>query len=455
MRRREFLASLAAPAFAAAQASPPNIVFIYADDLGWGDLGCYGHPTIRTPNLDRMAAEGARFTQFYSAAPLCSPSRAALLTGRTAGRTGIHFVLFPDSEGGLAASETTIAGVLRSRGYATHITGKWHLGHLPQYLPTRHGFDSYFGIPYSNDMSLKTNTVYDEINKHVGRTRQPGVLERYRTLPGLPLMRDEKVAETEPDQTQLTPRYTADAIAFIRKQAAAKKPFFLYFPHTFPHVPLAASPLFKGRSKRGLYGDAVEEIDWSVGEILRTLAELKLEQNTLVMFSSDNGGAINLGEHGGSNGALRDGKATTWEGGLREPFLARWKGRIAPGRVCNEVASTLDIFPTLARVAGAAPPKDRPLDGADLAPLLWEGKTRRQPDLFFYNGGRLRAMRRGPWKLHIVSGPKQPERLQLFQVETDIAERFDVAAAHPDIVTRMHEAMRAYEASFAPAPVQK
>lgn len=452
MQRREFLFTLAAPAVA--QRRPlPNIVMIYADDLGSGDLGCYGNPTIRTPNLDRMAAEGARFTQFYSAAPLCSPSRAALLTGRYPARSGINFVLFPDSTGGLPASERTIPELLKTRGYSTGMVGKWHLGHLPRYLPTRHGFDSYFGIPYSNDMSLATNAVYDEINRELGRTRQPAVRERYRTLPGIPLMRDENVIESEPDQAQLTPRYTAEANAFLRKSAAAKKPFFLYFAHTFPHVPLYASERFRGRSRRGLYGDAVEELDWSVGEVMKTLAELGIEENTLVMFSSDNGGAVQLGRHGGSNGALREGKATTWEGGVREPFLARWKGRIQPGQVFQDVASTLDILPTVARLAGAEAPKDVTLDGADLAPLLWEGKSRPQPDLFYYHAGRVRALRRGPWKLHLT-GP-QMDKAGLYQVETDIAERFDMAAAHPDIAAQLQEAIRRHQASYQPGPEQK
>jgi arylsulfatase A-like enzyme len=431
----------------------PNIVMIYADDLGSADLGCYGNPSIRTPNLDRLAAEGIRFTQFYSAAPLCSPSRAALLTGRYPVRSGINFVLFPDSKGGLPESETTIAEVLRTRGYATHITGKWHLGHLPQYLPTRHGFDSYFGIPYSNDMSLQTNVVYDEISKQFGRGRNPAVMDRYRNLPGIPLMKDEAVIETEPDQTQITPRYTADATGFIRRSAAAGKPFFLYFAHTFPHVPLFASERFRGKSRRGLYGDAVEELDWSVGEVMKTLAALKLEENTLVMFSSDNGGAVALGEHGGSNGALREGKATTWEGGYREPFIARWKGRIRPAQVSNEVASTLDILPTAAALSGAKLPQ-APLDGHDLAPLLWQGKGRPQRDFFYYHAGELRGMRRGPWKLHITN-PKEPEKAGLYNVETDIAERFDVAAAHADLIAQMRDAMSTHQASFTPAETQR
>lgn len=449
MRRRDFFLSLAAPALAQPR-TQPNIIVIYADDLGSGDLGCYGNPTIRTPHLDRMAADGMRFTQFYSAAPLCSPSRAALMTGRYPVRSGINFVLFPDSKGGLPATELTMAEMLRQRGYATQIVGKWHLGHLPQFLPTRHGFDHYFGIPFSNDMSLATNVVYDEINKQFHRTRPSTTLERYKTLPGIPLMRDENVIESEPDQTQLTPRYTAEAANFIRKSAAAKKPFFLYFAHTFPHVPLFASTRFRGKSKRGLYGDAVEELDWSVGEVLSLLAELKIEENTLVLFSSDNGGAVGLGEHGGSNGALREGKATTWEGGMREPFLAKWKGRIKPGQVSTAVASTLDVFPTLAHLTGGLPKENPKLDGADLAPLLWGDGTRPQRDFFYYNAGRLRAIRRGPWKLH-----QNGQNWELYNVETDIAERFNVAASHVDIVTQLKDAIAAQEASFTPAETQR
>ncbi|MBM3766093.1 MAG: arylsulfatase, partial [Acidobacteria bacterium] len=276
MTRRNFLAALATPA-AAQPPKLPNIVLIYADDLGSGDLGCYGHPLIRTPHLDRMAAEGIRFTQFYSAAPLCSPSRAALMTGRYPIRSGINFVLFPDSTGGIPDSELTIAQLLKQRGYATQIVGKWHLGHLPQYLPTKHGFDNYFGIPYSNDMSLKTNTVYDELAVKRGTKRPAAALDRYRNLPGVPLMRNEEVLERDPDQTQLTARYTAEATAFLRGAVKAKKPFFLYFAHTMPHVPLFASEKFLGKSRAGLHGDTVEELDWSVGEVRKTLADLKVD----------------------------------------------------------------------------------------------------------------------------------------------------------------------------------
>lgn len=453
MNRRQFLASFALPALAQTN-RPPNIVLIYADDLGWGDLSCYGHPTIRTPNLDRMAAEGVRFTQFYSAAPLCSPSRASLMTGRYPVRSGINFVLFPDSLGGLPDTEVTMAEVLRSRGYATHITGKWHLGHLPRYLPTRHGFDSYFGIPYSNDMSLRTFAVYDEINRQFSRTRGEEWKARFGKLPGIPLMRNEEVIETEPDQTRLTPRYTESAGEFVRSAHASGRPFFLYFAHTFPHVPLFASQRFKGKSRRGLYGDAVEELDWSVGEVMKTLDSLNLGRETLVLFSSDTGGAVNLGEHGGSAGALRGGKNTTWEGGMRVPFIARWPGRIAPGQIREEPASTLDILPTAARLAGAARPAGTVWDGMDLMPALAGRERLPERNFFYYHKGRLAGVRRGPWKLHLAGKPDDPQA-ELYNVETDIAERFNRAGAHPDIVSRMRDTMLSHQSSFTLAPTQR
>jgi arylsulfatase A-like enzyme len=452
MTRRTLISSPLASAWAQRR-KPPNIVLIYADDLGSGDLACYGHPTIRTPNLDRMAADGIRFTQFYSAAPLCSPSRAALMTGRYPVRSGINFVLFPDSTGGMPDSELTIAQLLKQRGYATQIVGKWHLGHLPPYLPTKHGFDNYFGIPFSNDMSLKTNVVYDEISRRKGKPRNPAVLERYRNLPGVPLMRNEEVMERDPDQTQLTLRYTTEATAFLRKSARAGNPFFLYMAHTMPHVPLFASERFRGKSRAGLFGDVVEELDWSVGEIRRTLAELQLDQDTLILFSSDNGAPVQLGDHGGSNGPLREGKGTTWEGGYREPFLACWKGRISPGRVSAEVATTLDVFPTLAKLTGGLP-KDVLLDGSDMAPLLWEGGGRPQRDFFYYHAGALHGMRRGPWKLRL-SNPRQSESAELYDLEADYGERFNVAALQPEIVTQMRHAMAEHANSFTAAPAQR
>jgi len=357
LNRRQFIQALPAGATIAGGSvfgaqRRPNIVMIYADDLGYGDLGCYGHPTIRTPNLDRMAGDGVKFTSWYSAAPVCTPSRAALLTGRYPVRSGLTQVLFPQSKGGIPDSETTIAQMLKGAGYRTSMVGKWHLGHLPQYLPVRHGFDSYFGLPYSNDMTP---------------TPGPGA-PGAKNYPPLPLIRDDKELETEPDQTKLTARYTEEALKTIR--GAKNKPFFLYFAHTFPHVPLYASERFRGRSARGLYGDVVEEIDWSVGEVLKALRETGQEKNTLVVFSSDNGPWLVKKELGGSAGLYREGKGTTWEGGMREPCLARWPGVIPAGMVSAAQGSMMDWFPTFAQAAGAELPQGVTLDGEDMTEVL-------------------------------------------------------------------------------------
>lgn len=420
-----------------------NFVLIYTDDLGYGDLGCYGHPSIRTPNLDRMAAEGVKFTQWYSAAPVCTPSRAALLTGRYAVRSGLTRVLFPDSTGGLPASETTLAELLKGAGYQTAAIGKWHLGHLPQYLPTRHGFDSYFGIPYSNDM------------RPLDGPGAPGMAK----YPPLPLMRDEKVIETEPDQAMLTPRYTEEAVRRIR--AFRGRPFFLYYAHTYPHVPLYASPRFRGRSARGIYGDVVEEIDWSVGEILRALAGTGQERDTLVVFTSDNGPWLQRRVYAGSAGLLREGKATTWEGGVRVPFLARQPGRVQPGRTSAQVGSMLDLLPTFGAMAGARLPS-AVLDGEDLSRELCTEAPVRDRTLFYWNADELCAVRQGPWKLHRISNTAEwkSEKSKhdpplLFHLENDPSEKYDVAAEHPDVVARLSALMAEHESKVERGPVQR
>lgn len=411
-----------------------NFVLIYADDLGYGDLGCYGHPTIRTPNLDRMAEEGTRFTQWYSAAPVCTPSRAALLTGRYPIRSGLTRVLFPQSEGGIPPGETTLAEVLKSAGYQTAAIGKWHLGHLPQYLPTRHGFDSYYGIPYSNDMHPQEGPGSPGNAKH----------------PPLPLMRDEKVIETEPDQAMLTPRYTDEAVRKIR--AFRGRPFFLYLAHTFPHVPLYASPRHRGTSLRGLYGDVVEEIDWSAGEILKALAAAGLDRSTLVVFTSDNGPWLQRRVYAGSAGLLREGKATTWEGGMRVPFLARQPGRVAARRTSAQMGSMLDVLPTFAAMAGAARPA-AVLDGEDLSAAFAAGAALRERTFFYWNAETLCAVRQGPWKLHRVtntaewqSGTAKHDPPLLFHLEHDPSEKYDVAAEHPEVVKRLLALMEEHEA---------
>jgi len=414
------------------KADLPNFVVIFADDLGYGDLGCFGHPTIRTPNLDRMAAEGMKLTQFYSAACVCTPSRAALLTGRLPVRTGMcsdrRRVLFPNSGGGLPHSEITIAEALKTRGYATCCIGKWHLGHLPKFLPMQQGFDSYFGIPYSNDM-------------------RP-----------CPLMDGEKVVEQPAKQTTLTKRYTARAIEFIT--ANKDKPFFLYFPHTFPHVPLFASGDFKGKSPRGLYGDVVEELDWSVGQVLDTLRTLGLAKKTLVLFTSDNGPWLIMQLNGGSAGLLRGGKGSTWEGGMREPCVVWWPGKIPPGSTATGLSSTLDILPTCLELAGAELPSDRTLDGVSMVPMLLRGGASRRKLMFYYRGARLYAVRKGPWKAHFVTQagyrdkPQKHDPPWLFHLDRDPSEKFEVSKKSPTVIADLLKDVERHKAELEPAPSQ-
>ncbi len=406
--RREFLT--AAMGAAAAPASPPNVVMIYADDLGYGDLACYGS-RLSTPNLDRMAAEGVRFTEFYSANPVCSPSRAALMTGRYPTRVGVPRVLFPNDTVGLPDSETTIAQTLKTRGYRTMCVGKWHLGHLPRFLPTNRGFDEYFGIPYSNDMKPR------------------------------PLLHNTEVVEPEATLETLTPRYTEQAVRFIERSKGA--PFFLYMPHTYPHIPLAASARFRGKSPAGLYGDVIAELDWSVGEVLAALKKNGLDRNTLVMFSSDNGPWFQ-----GSPGRLRGRKGSTYEGGVREPFLARMPGRIQAGRVVNAVGSTMDILPTVAKLCGAALPSS-PLDGSDIWPLLnGTSKSIEREALLYFDNWNVQCARWKRWKLHFarynsfaygpapaggrMNLPLNPP--ELYDIESDPDESYDVAAERPEVV---------------------
>ena len=408
--RRGFLAAAAAAALPAQARRPPNIVLIFADDLGYGDLGCYGSK-IRTPHLDRMASGGVRFTHFYSANPVCSPSRAALLTGRYPTRVGVPRVLFPYDTYGLPDEEKTLAQILKLRGYKTMCVGKWHLGHLPRYLPTNRGFDAYFGIPYSNDM-------------------EPPVL-----------LRDTEVVEPRATLETLTPRYTEEALKFIER--SKDSPFFLYFPHTFPHIPLAASPRFRGKSPLGLYGDVVEELDWSAGEVLAALRKHGVEDNTLVLFASDNGPWYQ-----GSPGRLRGRKGSTWEGGVRVPFLARWPGRVPAGKTISGVGSAMDMVPTLARLCGAELPA-APLDGIDIWPML-SGKTGEveREVLLHFDDVHVQCARWKQWKLHVAryntaryypapSGGvinlplASPE---LYNLETDPDESFDVAPENPQVV---------------------
>jgi arylsulfatase A len=412
---------------------PPNVVIIFADDLGYGDLGCFGHPTIATPNLDRMAREGLRLTQFYVAECVCTPSRAALLTGRLPIRNGMcsdtRRVLFSDSTGGLPEEEITIAEALKTKNYATACVGKWHLGHLPQFLPMRQGFDSYYGIPYSNDMK----PTY--------------------------LLRGSQVVEDPVDQTTLTARYTAEAVSFIRQNRGG--PFFLYLAHNFPHVPLFASEKFKGTSRRGLYGDVVEELDWSVGQVLETLRELEIDKQTLVFFTSDNGPWLIKNQDGGSAGLLRGGKGSTWEGGMREPTIAWWPDKIPAGRVTAELGCTTDLLATIQALAGVPLAGDRTLDSYDLRPLLFGTGPSPRKSILYYRGRQLMAARLGPWKAHFMTqaGYRQPkpdthDPPLLFNLETDPSEKLDLGKDHPDVIAEIRKLVSEHQAGLEAPPSQ-
>ena len=429
---------------------PPNVIVIFADDLGYGDLGCFGHPTIRTPQLDRMASEGMKLTQFYSAAPVCTPSRAALMTGRLPARNGMcsnkRRVLFPNSKSGIPASEITLAEALKKQGYATACIGKWHLGHLPPHLPTSNGFDSYFGIPYSNDMDRVADAPR-------GRA---AFLDPRVEYWNVPLMQDEQIIERPADQRTITRRYTEQATAFIRQHR--KQPFFLYLPHSLPHIPLFRHPDFAGQSLRGLYGDVIEEIDWSVGQVLETLRKLDLEDNTLVFFTSDNGPWLIFNEHGGSAGLLRDGKGSTWEGGMREPTLAWWPGTIPAGAVATELASTMDIFATAHEIADIDMPTDRVMDSHNLMPILTQTGSSTRKQLFYYRGYNLMAVRQGPWKMHLMTqnayGQPEPivhQRPLLFHLDRDPSEKHDLGEDQPEVIEQLQQAVAAHKAAMKPA----
>jgi arylsulfatase A len=449
------VAIMAVPTAPAAE-PPPNIVILFADDLGYGDLGCYGHPTIRTPHLDRMAAEGMRFTAFYSAAEVCTPSRAALLTGRYPVRSGMCHdrfrVLRRQSLGHLPAAEITLAELLRDRGYATACIGKWHLGNFanePAGHPLEHGFDVFFGLPHSNDMDPAPGAPKGA----------PGRPDQDPTWWNAPLYRGTDLLERPADQTALTRRTIDEAVDFIEGQA--EQPFFLYVPFSFPHVPLFASAEFRGRSPRGLYGDVIEELDAGVGRILDLLRRRNLAGRTLVVFTSDNGPWLTMNEQGGSAGLLREGKGSTWEGGMRVPAIAWRPGHVPAGTVHRGIATTLDLFPTAARLAGATLPTDRPIDGVDLSSTLAENEEAVREAFFYYRGGTLFAARRGRFKAHFLTqgayGDPEPKRHDpplLYDLEADPAERFDVASAHPAEAAALVAAARAHQASFTPAPSQ-
>ena len=419
-----------------------NVVLIIADDLGWGDLNCYGHPKHKTPRLDRMAAEGARLTNFYASCPYCAPTRASLLTGRYPFRSGMNGNPTPDggvNDLGIPASELTLGEAFQQAGYATACFGKWHLGHKPEFFPTRHGFGEYFGILYSNDM-------------------RP-----------VELRQNAEPFEYPVQQTTLTKRYTERAIAFLEKHR--DKPFFLYLPHTMPHKPLAASERFYKKSGAGLYGDVLAELDDGIGQVLDKLQELKLDERTLVLFTSDNGPW-----YGGSSGDLRGMKGQNWEGGLRVPLIARWPGRVPPGHVSHEPAIMMDLYVTALAAAGLPVPEGRTIDGRNILPVL-SSAAKQSPHeaLFSVQGKNLSTVRAGQWKLHPGGTPKSDSRKAdwvdprapdgttilapaeqtrptqfpglltgdsstgpaLFDLATDPGEQKNVAADHPEVVQRL------------------
>lgn len=419
---------------ATALSAPPNIVLIFCDDLGYADLGCYGAKGWTTPHLDQMAQEGVRCTDFYVAAAVCSASRAALLTGCYPQRVGILGALGPGAKHGIAQDEKLLPELLKDQGYATAIFGKWHLGHHPQFLPTRNGFDRYFGLPYSNDMWPKHPT-------------------NPKSYPPLPLIDGEKTIETNPDQTQLTTWYTQRAVKFIEEHH--QQPFFLYVPHNMPHVPLFVSEKHRGKSEQGLYGDVIMEIDWSVGQILATLKRLNLDDNTLVMFTSDNGPWLSYGNHAGTAGIFREGKGTTWEGGHRVPFIARWPGKIPAGQACDELLATMDVLPTCVKLAGGTVPTDRTIDGLDVWRVLSQPGTKTPRNkLYYYWDNGLEAVRNGQYKLcfphtfrslqgtpgkdGIPSGYEQGKtELALYDLKADPGEKVNLVDKYPELVAQI------------------
>ncbi|MFT6369155.1 MAG: arylsulfatase A-like enzyme [Maribacter sp.] len=417
---------------------PPNVVLIFTDDQGYNDVGVFGADDIATPHLDQMAKQGTMLTSYYSAQAVCSASRAGILTGCYPNRIGIHNALGPGNTHGINPSETTLAEMLKTQGYATAIFGKWHLGHQKEFLPTRHGFDEWFGIPYSNDM-----WPYHP---------QQGPVFNF---PDLPLYENETVIDTLEEQSQLTTQITERSVDFINRNK--DNPFFLYVPHPQPHVPLFVSDKFKGKSNRGLYGDVIMEIDWSVGQILAALKANGLEENTIVIFTSDNGPWLSYGNHAGSAYPLREGKGTAWEGGQREPFIIKYPKVIPPGRVIVEPVMAIDILPTIAEETGASLPKNI-IDGKSVLKLL-KGETDKGPQkayFFYYRVNELFGVRYGKWKLYFPHRYRtmdemelgkdglpgdyrmiDMEEIELYDVQNDVSETSNVVSKHPEIVAKI------------------
>jgi arylsulfatase A-like enzyme len=422
----------------------PNVVLIFMDDMGYGDLSCYGATTYRTPNLDKLASEGIRFTNFLATQPICTASRTALLTGCYPNRVNLTAALMPYHKTGIHENEKTLAELLKEQNYATGIFGKWHLGHYKQFLPLQHGFDEYVGLPYSNDM---WSVFYDGGKAPAGHSKNE--------MPPLPLYENnEKIKEISSlkEQETLTTLYTEKAISFITKNK--NKPFFVYLPHSMPHVPIAVSDKFKGKSKQGLYADMMLEVDWSVGEIMKALKKHNLEENTIVIFTSDNGPWLTFGNHAGSSGGLREGKQTSFEGGHRVPCIMKWKGKTPEGAVCNQLATNMDIYPTIANLCSGKLPTHT-IDGKDLTPILKGNMDFQAREVFYYYylKNSLQAVRKGNWKLILphesptfegiamkdngfpTDNPKKINvPLALYDLRRDPAERNDLQNLYPDIV---------------------
>ena len=421
-------------------ANQPNIVVIFMDDMGYADVSCFGAQGYTTPNIDRLAQEGRKFTNFHVPQPVCSASRAGLLTGCYPNRIGIHGALSPKATHGLSADEMTLAELVKQKGYATAAVGKWHLGHLPPFLPTQHGFDEYYGLPYSNDMW----PFHPEA--------KPG------SYPKLPMIENDHVVDEEvtpEDQTRLTTDYTTKAVGFIDRNK--DKPFFLYLAHSMVHVPLYVSEKYNGKSGKGLFADVMMEVDWSVGQVMQALEKNGLKDNTWVIFTSDNGPWLSYGDHAGSAGPFREGKGTVFEGGVREPCVMRWPGKIPAGRMVETPLMTIDLLPTIAQVVGAPLP-GHPIDGRNVWPVLagQPGATNPHPAYYFYyNTGELQAVRSGDWKLMLPHTARSvshqpratggvpvryralPVGLELYNLHTDPGETHNVAAEHPEVLTRL------------------
>lgn len=446
------------PLRAAETARPPNVIIFFTDDQGYGDVGCFGATKFKTPNFDQMARDGMRFTNFYVSQAVCSASRASLLTGCYCNRVSLEGALNHTSDIGIHEDEVLLSELFKQRGYATALYGKWHLGHHAKFNPVRHGFDEYFGLPYPNDCSNQFHPIV-------------------RTFPPLPVMDGEKIVAEEPDQSQFTRWFTERSLKFIEQNK--QKPFFLFLAHVMPHVPIHASEKFRGKSNGGLYGDTIEELDWSLGEVFAALKKHGIDENTLVIFTSDNGPFLSYGSHAGSAGPLRGGKLTTFEGGVRMPCLMRWPGKIPMGRDCHELAATIDLLPTLAPLMGATLPQKK-IDGKNILALMTGQTGAESPHeaYLYYAGTELHAVRSGDWKLHFphpyleVNGEPgkdgkpagfdklKPESLQksglegiasrhgyrvertgleLYNLRDDIGEKSNVAAQHPDVVKRLQQ----------------